>query len=136
MKVNYGDANPISEKDSYGNILPSMSASMELTDDMLVRVAASKTLTRPTLFSLVPITSITTSRQGGDFTTSSGNAQLQPFSSENFDLSWEWYYGDASYMSVGYFAKEVSNFIVNVQQDITIETPTGTLTAPTVKRRA
>lgn len=131
MKVNYGDANPISEKDSYGNILPSMSASMALTDDMLVRVAASKTLTRPTLFSLVPITSITTSRQGGDFTTSSGNAQLQPFSSENFDLSWEWYYGDASYMSVGYFAKEVSNFIVNVQQDITIETPTGTLTDPT-----
>lgn len=131
MKVNYGDADPISEKDSYGNILPNLNASLELTDDMLVRVAASVTLTRPTLFSLAPITSITTSRQGGDLTTSSGNAKLQPFTSENFDLSWEWYYGEASYVSVGYFAKEVSNFIVNAQQDITIETPTGTLTDPT-----
>jgi TonB-dependent receptor len=32
----------------------------------------------------------------------------------------EWYYADASYVSVGYFRKEISNFISNV---ITTETP-------------
>ncbi len=127
MLANFGEARGISEKDSYSVILPSMSASIELTDDMLVRVAASKTLTRPTLVNLAPVTVLTTTRQGGDLTSSSGNAALQPFSSENFDLSWEWYYDEASYLSVGYFAKEVSNFIVNTQAETTFELPNGSL---------
>ena len=36
-----------------------------------------------------------------------------PIESENFDLSVEWYYGDADYLSVGYFHKTVENFIGN-----------------------
>tara|TARA_B100000780_G_scaffold120742_1_gene84538 strand:+ start:19 stop:870 length:852 start_codon:yes stop_codon:yes gene_type:complete len=31
--------------------------------------------------------------------------------STNIDLSFEWYYGDASYFSVGYFEKDVEDFI-------------------------
>ena len=33
--------------------------------------------------------------------------------SENFDISLEWYYDDASYVSVGIWRKDVDNFIVN-----------------------
>jgi TonB-dependent receptor len=33
--------------------------------------------------------------------------------SKNYDLSLEWYYGDASYVSLGYFKKDVPNFIGN-----------------------
>ncbi|MCR6650039.1 MAG: TonB-dependent receptor [Cellvibrionaceae bacterium] len=132
MQPLYGAANAISEKDSYGVILPNMNISMEITDNMLVRIAGSKTLTRPTLEYLAPVTVITTTRQGGDFRSTSGNAVLKPFSSENFDLSWEWYYDDVSYVSIGYFAKEVSNFIVNVQEDLTFTLPDGSpLTDPT-----
>lgn len=127
MQTVYGAANPISEKDSYGIILPNMNISMEITDNMLVRIAGSKTLTRPTLEYLAPVTVITTTRQGGDLRSTSGNAMLKPFSSENFDLSWEWYYDDVSYVSIGYFAKEVSSFIVNVQEDITFTLPDGSL---------
>lgn len=132
MQTLYGAANAISEKHSYGVILPNMNISMEITDNMLVRIAGSKTLTRPTLEYLAPVTVITTTRQGGDFRSTSGNAKLQPFSSENFDLSWEWYYDDVSYVSVGYFTKEVSNFIVNVQEEVTFTLPDGSpLTDPT-----
>lgn len=127
MQTVYGAANPISEKDSYGIILPNMNISMEITDNMLVRIAGSKTLTRPTLEYLAPVTVITTTRQGGDLRSTSGNVMLKPFSSENFDLSWEWYYDDVSYVSIGYFAKEVSSFIVNVQEDITFTLPDGSL---------
>jgi TonB-dependent receptor len=35
-------------------------------------------------------------------------------------MSVEWYYDDASYVSVGYFRKDITNFISNV---ITVETP-------------
>jgi iron complex outermembrane receptor protein len=131
MLTTYGDAQGISEKDSYGVILPNMNIGIEITDDMLVRIAGSKTLTRPTLEYLAPVTVITTTRQGGDLTSTSGNALLKPFSSENFDLSWEWYYDDVSYISIGYFTKEVSNFIVNTQEDKTFLLPDGSpLTDP------
>jgi iron complex outermembrane receptor protein len=127
MQTAYGEANPIREKQSYGVILPNMNISMEITDNMLVRIAGSKTLTRPTLEYLAPVTVITTTRQGGDLRSTSGNAVLKPFSSENFDLSWEWYYDDVSYISIGYFTKEVSNFIVNVQESVTFTLPDGSL---------
>ena len=127
MLTHYGPAQSISESDSYGVILPNMNASIELNDDMVVRMAASRTLTRPTLESLAPVTVITTTRQGNDLTSTSGNARLQPFTSDNFDLSWEWYYGEVSYMSIGYFKKEVDNFIVNTQEDLTFELDDGSL---------
>ena len=40
-----------------------------------------------------------------------GNPNLEPFESDNIDVSVEWYYSDDSYLSVGYFHKDVENFI-------------------------
>jgi TonB-dependent receptor len=48
---------------------------------------------------------------------SQGNARLDPLESNNFDLSVEYYYGDANYFSVGYFQKNVSNFVGIQQSD-------------------
>ena len=39
-----------------------------------------------------------------------GDADLEPLESDNFDLSLEWYYNDASYVAIGYFKKDVQNF--------------------------
>lgn len=43
------------------------------------------------------------------------------------DLSIEWYYDDTSYVSAGYFKKDVANFIVNAQEDRTFTLPDGSL---------
>ena len=40
---------------------------------------------------------------------------MQPFESENIDLSIEYYYGEGSYVSAGYFHKDVKNFIGTAQ---------------------
>src|SRR5262249_27199704 len=40
-----------------------------------------------------------------------GNASLSPFLSDNLDLGVEWYYGRNSYVSLGGFVKEGSDFI-------------------------
>ncbi len=74
-----------------------------------------------------PVTVITTTRQGGDLTSTSGNPALEPFKSDNLDLSLEYYYDEASYASIGYFRKLVSNFIVNSQEDKTFELADGSL---------
>lgn len=127
MLAQFGTKKSINESNSYDAILPNMSVKLEITDSMVVRAAASKTLTRPTLSSMAPVTVITTTRQGGDLASSSGNADLKPFESDNFDLSWEWYYDDASYVSAGYFKKNVANFIVNTKEDKTFTLPNGEL---------
>src|SRR3954452_19895507 len=55
-------------------------------------------------------------RVGGG-TGSQGNPGLLPYKSKNIDLSAEWYYGALSYLSVGYFHKDVSNFISTTRVD-------------------
>jgi TonB-dependent receptor len=48
---------------------------------------------------------------GGQTGGNSQNPNLLPLESQNFDLSVEWYYSDASYVSVGFFDKTVRNFL-------------------------
>ena len=44
-------------------------------------------------------------------TGSQGDPNLKPLQSENFDLSAEWYFAESSYASVGYFRKNIKNYI-------------------------
>lgn len=131
MLAQFGDAQGFDVGNDYDAILPNISFKLEITDYLIARMAASKSLTRPTLESMSPVTVITTTRQGGDLTSTSGNPALKPFESDNFDISLEWYYGEASYLSAGYFKKNVSNFIVNSQEGRTFTLADGsTLTDP------
>jgi len=118
MLAQFGAANPISAKSDYSKFLPAVSLKLDINDEWVARFAASRTLTRPTLRDLAPVTVIGTTRQGGNLTSSSGNPELEPFESDNIDLSLEYYYGDVSYVSVGYFRKDVSNFIVSSTEQI------------------
>ena len=127
MLAGFGDAQSIATESDYDVLLPNFSVRLEITDDLIARFAASSTITRPTLNSMSPVTVITTTRQGGDLTSTSGNPALEPFKSDNLDLSLEYYYDEASYASIGYFRKLVSNFIVNSQEDKTFELVDGSL---------
>jgi TonB-dependent receptor len=106
----------------YDYWLPNFDFRVEPRDDVVLRASYSRTLTRP---SYADIQGGQTVAQlfrvdGGD--GSSGNPNLEPFLSWNIDLSAEWYYGDdgGSYVSVGYFDKEVENFIGT---DVFVDTP-------------
>jgi len=125
MLAQFGSATPISAESSYSKLLPSFSTKLEINDRMVARFAASRTLTRPTLRDMAPVTVIGTTRQGGNLTSSSGNPELLPFESDNLDFSLEYYYGDVSYVSLGYFRKDVTNFIVSGSQDLTFTLPDG-----------
>jgi len=127
MLASYGSAESITKNSDYEAILPNISVKLEINDDLVARLAASQTITRPTLDSMSPVTVIGTTRQGGNLTSSSGNPELEPFTSDNLDLSLEWYYADASYLSAGYFRKNVANFIINSTQSLTFETASGDL---------
>ncbi|MBW8190874.1 TonB-dependent receptor [Neiella marina] len=98
------------EKADYSEFLPNLDLQLEIVDDLIARVSLSKTLTRPSLGDMKATTSLTNQPKVGSRTGFAGNPSLEPFSSDNLDLSLEYYYGDASYVSVGWFNKDVENF--------------------------
>lgn len=106
----FGPAKDISKPSSYSNLLPSLNVKLEIEEDMVLRFAVYDSLTRPTLSQLSPATVFGEPRRQ-TLTASGGNENLKPFTSENWDISYEWYYDDASLFSFAVFSKEVSDFI-------------------------
>jgi TonB-dependent receptor len=111
-----GEGTTVSQTNTYNNFLPSLSFRLNLTDDVVMRFAASKTLTRPPLGALSPRLVVGTTRPG-NLQASSGNPDLKPFTSKNADLSAEWYYQENGYVTVGLFYKDVDNFLVNTVEN-------------------
>ena len=109
--VTTAGTNTVSSSSHYTDILPSVSFRLDVTDTLVARFAASQTMTRPTLEQLSPVTTLVTLRPG-NFAAASGNPDLKPFRSNNLDMSFEYYYGQSNYVSLGLFYKNVSNFIV------------------------
>jgi TonB-dependent receptor len=101
----------------YGNFLPNIDFSVALNDQMKVRASVSQTIARPAynqMFMTMNVNSPSTPTfLGGRPTASRGNPALDPLESTNLDLSFEYYYGEASYASIGFFAKTVNNFVGN-----------------------
>jgi TonB-dependent receptor len=98
----------------YENWLPAFDFDLAPTSDIRLRASYSHTITRPDYTSMQGgITVNQPLRPNGGSTASSGNPGLLPYKSKNVDLSAEWYYGKDSYVSVGFFHKDVSNFIAN-----------------------
>ena len=97
----------------YDVTLPNFDFDIEPWEDMILRVSVSETITRPSYNDI----------KGGlqpDSTqfffntrpqASAGNPGLVPIQSFNIDFSFEWYYAPGSYLSLGYFDKDVENFI-------------------------
>jgi TonB-dependent receptor len=120
LTVTLGPASQLTSKVSYSYLLPSMDMRLEVTPQFQLRLDASRTLTRPTLSLLYPQLNISTLQRVGALTASGGAPKLKPYLSDNFDASAEWYYQRNSYISVDFFLKHVTNFIVGGTTNQTI----------------
>ncbi|MEH3103603.1 MAG: TonB-dependent receptor [Sphingomonas phyllosphaerae] len=109
LQYSYGPATAIAVRSSYVNALPSANIKYNLTEKLIARGAFSQTITRPTLTDLG-----VNNDYGGRIAvplSSGGNPSLLPFRSTNYDLSLEWYLSRVSYISVGGFYKDLSDFL-------------------------
>ncbi|ESQ75679.1 TonB-denpendent receptor [Asticcacaulis sp. AC402] len=99
----------------YDNWLPNIDVVVNLTDDIKVRGSYSKTIARAPYGSMYATTSVGTpprpTLNGVNPTATRGNPALLPFESSNIDFSAEWYYAPSSYVSAGFYNKDVANFI-------------------------
>lgn len=92
---------------TYSEILPSANFKYELSDDLVLRLAASKTLTRPDYSALAGSVSLADLTHTG----SGGNPKLNPVVSTNFDASLEWYFAPRALLSASLFSMRMNDYV-------------------------
>ena len=108
-------------EESYSSFLPSFDFQLNVTRDQVARLSYGRTIARPDLNALRPITTVSDYRPG-IATASSGNPGILPYTSDNIDLSYEWYYSEGSYASLAYFYKEVEDYIsTEIENDVILD---------------
>jgi len=106
---------------SHDVFIPMLDLKAEFTDDIIARASWGKSIARAPLGSLAGGLSLSTVPKINSRNGSSGNTSLLPYESTNFDLSLEYYYAEGSYASLGYFRKDVENFLGNTTEVKTID---------------
>ena len=96
---------------NYDAVLPNFDFQIDLREDLVGRISWSRTLTRPNFTDIQGGLTINNPVRINGGMGNRGNPALNPFESDNLDLSLEWYYSADSYIAVGYFQKDVENFI-------------------------
>lgn len=110
----WGALAPIVDGKTYTDVLPNLNLAFELSDNQVVRVAAGKALARPKLDQLnaafaVGLTQGTTGTPNGN----GGNAKLDPWRADAYDIAYEKYFGNKGYFSAAAFYKNLKSYIYN-----------------------
>ncbi len=94
-------------KNDYTDVLPSANFRFQLSDNLVGRLAAAKTMARPDFSSIGGAVDLNDTLLTG----SGGNPNLKPIRSTNFDAALEWYYGPESLLSAGLFYLDLSSYV-------------------------
>ena len=127
LQTFFGDGNTEERtfQHNYDRILPSLNAKLNLNDDMLIRFGAARSMTRPDTLQLrsdfnvfegenfgTALSGNPDVAEGVGLATFTGNPFLKPIMSNQLDLSFEWYFGDANSLTASVFLKEMEDFWV------------------------
>jgi iron complex outermembrane receptor protein len=96
-------------KRNYHDWLPSLNVAFYPTENVIVRGAVAKVMTRPTLGNLTP----GGSADGNNYKVTNGNPFLDPFRATSYDLGIEWYFAPQSIASIALFKKSIDSFPVS-----------------------
>lgn len=114
---NTNDGRSISS--DFSKTLPSAGLNLNLSDESKLRFGVSRAISRPPLDELRAgqfISATTTGSSGG-----AGNPLLKPFTADQVDVSYEWYFASESLAALSVYYKDVENYIGNA----TVGTYTG-----------
>ena len=97
----------VSLDNSYDEFLPSLNATVDLTDDTLMRFSAAKVMRRPDFGQLSPASQYNSDR----VSATQGSPSLDPYRATQFDLAFEHYFGGHNLVSATLFFKNVESFL-------------------------
>ncbi|MBY0574321.1 MAG: TonB-dependent receptor [Undibacterium sp.] len=87
--------------------LPSMNLRFDVSKDVVARLSASRTMTRPDFGALAGTANLDDNTLLG----SAGNWNLKPIVSNNLDATVQWYYAPRALLSVGAFIMDMKNYV-------------------------
>ena len=110
----------IADGTNYNKVLPSLNLVAEVSDKQYLRFGLAKTMARGRIDDEKVATSadvalVTDGPAAGQvlWSGSGGNPKLKPYIAVGADLSWEKYFGTASYVAAAVFNKNLLNYIYN-----------------------
>jgi TonB-dependent receptor len=109
--ITYGDADFTELDGSYSNWLPNVDFNIEVVENVILRASYSETIARQSWTDIQGGTTLDALVRQNRGNAASGDPGLEPLESKNIDFSAEWYYGEGSYVSAGYFHKDVKNYV-------------------------
>ncbi len=112
------------------DILPSASFKFTLRPDLIGRLAAAKTLTRPDFSQLNPGTAYVAPSVTVKATASGGNASLKPFTGRNLDGALEWYFAPTGSVSGTIFRHDFDGYILTDAKDELVNNVVYSVTRP------
>lgn len=110
---------PVDVSSKYTNWLPNLNVNVHISSAVKLRLAATKTMTRPLFEQLNPALVLgqpncfDTTNPNCIINGSGGNPFLDPLRSNNFDASLEYYFSPTGFASVAVFRRDMKGFIVN-----------------------
>ena len=111
---------PISLKNDYTDWLPNANMNIHFSRQWQLRLAATKTRTRPQFEQLNPSLELDPPSFNCDPTVTEcvrvgrgGNPFLKPLKSNNYDASLEYYFSTTGFASIAAFRRDMKGFIVN-----------------------
>jgi len=107
QKDDNGVYQPIKGGKPYDNVLPSLNVRAKFTDDLFLRLAYSKAISRPEFGNLSPALVLNVTSATG----SGGNPALEPVKADQYDASLEYYFGRSNMLAMSLFQKDVTGFI-------------------------
>jgi len=118
---------------TYDHLLPSVNLSMELRENQKLRLGLARTISRSRMdrmnagFGFQFDAALNAAGLPG-FSAQGGNPELRPNEANQFDLSYEWYFGDEGYVSVAYFYKDLTAW----QEQIDVPTDFSSIVPPSL----
>ncbi len=128
FSVQYGAPDFTVLTGSYKYLLPSIDLDAELTPNTKLRLSYGETIGRPGWNSIQGGQTLNQLARIDGGTGDQGNPALKPLKSKNTDLSLEFYYAKGSYVALGLFQKDISNYLgtsIITATPFNLHTPAG-----------
>jgi iron complex outermembrane receptor protein len=107
---------------TFDHALPSVNVRFEIDKNMLLRAGVSKTIGRQN-YNVLGAGFGTPSCTASGCTVTGPNPDLKPLTSNNFDLSWAWYFAPRSLVAVNIFQSNIDGYVKTgaIKQDATVD---------------
>ena len=113
----------VNSENNYHYFLPSLNLRFGLSNDLILRFAASRAIARPSIADVRPFfqTTVDANNSGsGLLLITRGNPFLRPARSDQFDLTLEWYFARVGSLTFDAFYKRVNGFFYQSVEPLSV----------------